>query len=86
METYKIYVQVIINLNFIFQNISFDKKKKNRKHRNESNNQNILNNLKKGKQELESLKRQVIVDRMYSSNNTIHRLNSFNEANVKYSK
>ena len=35
--------------------------------------------LNKGQNELDSLRRQVIVDRMYSTNNSIHRLPIFQE-------
>ena len=39
-----------------------------------------MTRLKTAKQELDSLKRQVIVDRLYSSNNTIHRLDYFKKS------
>ena len=51
-----------------------------RENRNISSNQEIESCLKKAKNELDSLKRQVIVDRMYSTNNSIHRLPIFQDA------
>ena len=51
--------------------------KKNRKYQCENEYDNILKLLKRGKHELESLNRQVIVDRLYGTNNTIHKLPDF---------
>ncbi len=51
-----------------------------RGNRNISSHEEIMNCLEKGNKELESLKRQIIVDRLYSTNNSIHRLPMFKEA------
>eukprot|EP01084_Bolivina_argentea_P023863 44569_1 len=51
-----------------------------RENQDISSNEEIMNCLEKGTQELESLKRQIIVDRLYSTNNSIHRLPIFKEA------
>ena len=52
----------------------------NRQNRDETSMESINEYLGKGEKELESLRRQVIVDRLYSTNNSIHRLPIFQEA------
>ena len=52
----------------------------NRQNRDETSMESIKEYLGKGEKELESLRRQVIVDRLYSTNNSIHRLPIFQEA------
>lgn len=52
----------------------------NRKYQGEKDYNNIMKLLQNGKSELDSLNRQVIVDRLYASSNTIHRLQEFKHA------
>ena len=57
---------------------------KHRENRNLSTTEDIDSCLTKAQNELDSLRRQVIVDRMYSTNNSIHRLPIFREAVGKW--
>mmetsp|Transcript_28042 Transcript_28042/g.44481 ORF Transcript_28042/g.44481 Transcript_28042/m.44481 type:complete len:100 (+) Transcript_28042:1-300(+) len=50
-----------------------------RQNRALESNEEIAASLEKGQRELESLRRQVIVDRLYSTNNSIHNLPVFQE-------
>ena len=51
-----------------------------RENRDITSNEDIESCLNKAQNELDALRRQVIVDRMYATNNTIHRLPIFQEA------
>ena len=50
-----------------------------RKYSGVNDYKDIMNLIKKGKSELDSLNRQVIVDRLYSSTNTIHNTKEFTD-------
>ena len=79
MASYEIHLQVAL-ISVVVDGIEQVIAKQNREHRDEQSNEKIMERIQKGKNELESLRRQAIVDRMYSTNNSIHRLPIFQDA------